>query len=253
MTNLNGPLRLERPDRLRALWRFAAAITILNLLGHFLLGFEQSWAQPLIALVTAYGVELVLEALSAWAERRQPHYAGGLGCLVTFLLPAHITGLAVAMLLYANERLWPVAFAAAVAIGSKVLIRVPTGHGARHCLNPSNAGIAITLLVFPWVGIAPPYQFTENLSGVYDWLLPAVIIVSGTFLNTRFTNRMPLILGWLGGFLLQAALRSYFQGTPLVAAILPITGMAFLLFTFYMVTDPATTPSLPRDQLVFGA
>ena len=146
----------------------------------------------------------------------------------------------------------PIAFAAAVAIGSKILIRVPTGHGVRHCLNPSNTGIAVTLLVFPWVGIAPPYQFTENLSGVGDWLLPAVIIVSGTFLNTRFTYKVPLILGWLGGFLLQAVLRSQIQGTPLVAAVLPMTGMAFLLFTFYMVTDPATTPRAPLPQFAFG-
>ena len=253
MTNSNESLRRERPERLQALWRFAVAITVLNVLGHSVLGFEQSWAQPLVALATTYSVELILEALSAWAERRKPHYEGGLGSFVEFLLPAHITGLAVAMLLYANERLWPIAFAAAVAIGSKVLIRVRTGHGARHCLNPSNAGIAITLLLFPWVGIAPPYQFTENLSGIGDWLLPAVIIASGTFLNTRYTRKMPLILGWLGGFLLQAALRSQLQGTPLVPSILPITGMAFLLFTFYMVTDPATTPVLPRDQLLFGA
>ena len=53
---------------------------------------------------------------------------------------------------------------------------------------------------------------------------------------------MPLILAWLGGFVLQAAVRSLIQGTPMVAALLPVTGMAFLLFTFYMVTDPATTP-----------
>ena len=253
MTNSNESLRRERPERLQALWRFAVAITVLNVLGHSVLGFEQSWAQPLVAPATTYSVELILEALSAWAERRKPHYEGGLGSFVDFLLPAHITGLAVAMLLYANERLWPIAFASAVAIGSKVLIRIPTGHGARHCLNPSNAGIAITLLFFPWVGIAPPYQFTENLSGIGDWLLPAVIIASGTFLNTRYTRKMPLILGWLGGFLLQAVLRSQLQGTPLVPSILPVTGMAFLLFTFYMVTDPATTPVLPRDQLLFGA
>ncbi len=151
-----------------------------------------------MSLATTYSVELILEALSAWAERRKPHYEGGLGSFVEFLLPAHITGLAVAMLLYANERLWPIAFAAAVAIGSKVLIRIPTGHGARHCLNPSNAGIAITLLLFPWVGIAPPYQFTENLSGVGDWLLPAVIIASGTFLNTRYTRQDAVDPGMAG-------------------------------------------------------
>jgi enediyne biosynthesis protein E5 len=32
-----------------------------------------------------------------------------------------------------------------------------------------------------------------------------------------------------------------------------MTGVAFLLYTFYMVTDPATSPSSPRGQIVFGA
>ena len=31
-----------------------------------------------------------------------------------------------------------------------------------------------------------------------------------------------------------------------------MTGMAFLLFTFYMVTDPATTPRAPLPQFAFG-
>ena len=240
------------PNRLPALRRFAFAITILNILGHFVLGFEQSWAQPLVALATAYLVELTLESVGAWAESRTLQFRGGMCALIDFLLPAHITALAVSMLLYANDRLWPIAFASALGVASKTLIRVPVGRGVRHCLNPSNTGIAITLLLFPWIGIAPPYQFTENLSGIGDWLLPSVIVVSGTFLNTRFTGRIPLILGWLGGFLIQAALRSQLQGTSFVPAFLPVTGMAFLLFTFYMVTDPATTPSAPLRQFAFG-
>jgi len=243
-----------RPDpRLAALWRFAAAITILNVLGHTVLGFEQSWAQPLVALATAYGMELLLETISARAEGRAPRHAGGPGRLVAFLLPAHITALAVSMLLYANERLAPIAFATAVAIGSKVLVRVPVGRGWRHTLNPSNTGIAVTLLLFPWVGIAPPYQFTEGLTGLGDWLLPMLILVSGTFLNTQYTRKFPLIVGWLGGFVLQAWLRSSWFGTPLTAALLPISGMAFLLFTFYMVTDPGTTPRAPAAQFAFGS
>jgi hypothetical protein len=32
-----------------------------------------------------------------------------------------------------------------------------------------------------------------------------------------------------------------------------MTGVAFILYTFYMVTDPATTPSGTRAQMVFGA
>ncbi len=239
-------------NRLPALRRFAVAITLLNVLGHTVLGFEQSWAQPLIAISTAYLLEILVEVVGAWAERRALAFSGGATKLIDFLLPAHITGMAVSMLLYTNDRLTPIAFASAVGIGSKVLVKVPTGQGMRHCLNPSNTGIAVTLLVFPWIGIAPPYQFTENLSGIGDWFLPLAIVLSGTFLNTRFTGKVPLILGWLGGFVLQAVVRSQFAGTSLIPPLLPMTGMAFLLFTFYMVTDPGTTPASVRGQFLFG-
>lgn len=240
-------------DRLGGLRRFAVAITILNVLGHAFFGFEQSVAQPLAALATAYGVELLLEAVDAWAGRRAPRFlGGGARRFVEFLLSAHITGLACAMLLYANERLGPVVFAAAVAICSKALVRAPVGRGTRHVFNPSNAGITLTLLLFPWVGIAPPYHFTENLTGVGDWILPAVIVLTGSFLNARFTHRLPLIGAWLGGFVAQAALRSWFLETSFASALVPITGVAFILYTFYMVTDPATTPAGRREQILFG-
>jgi hypothetical protein len=146
------------------------------------------------------------------------------------------------MLLYANDRLWVVCFASAVAITSKTLFRMPVGSAkgawplllfqlvlflfllqtgeatshlipvtpqampafrlgmlalvlvlavlippglpTRHYLNPSNFGITVTLLLFPWVGIAAPYQFTENLGRIGDWAVPMVIICTGSMLNT---------------------------------------------------------------------
>ena len=242
----------DRTRRLAGLRRFAVAITVLNVLGHTFLGFEQSWLQPLVALAAAYAMELVLEAMAARQEGRAPRFARSRRDFVDFLLPAHISGMAVAMLLYANDRLWPIAFAAAVAIGSKALFLAPVGGAQRHFFNPSNLGITATLLLFPWVGIAPPYMFTENLSGWTDWLLPAVIVVSGSFLNARFTGRIPLILAWVGGFAAQAWIRSEWAGLPLAPALLPMTGVAFLLFTFYMVTDPATAPVRPAGQVAFG-
>lgn len=243
----------DKSIRLGGLRRFAIAITLLNILGHTVFGFEQSWAQPLAALATAYSFEILLELIDAWSKQRPRNFAGGPRNVMDFLLSAHITGLAVAMLLYANDRLLPIVFATAAAICSKPIFRAPIGNSNRHFFNPSNFGITITLLLFPWVGIAPPYHFTENLYGAGDWILPGVIVVSGTFLNARFTHKLPLIGAWLGGFILQAFLRSFILGTPIVAALLPMTGMAFILYTFYMVTDPATTPSSYRAQIVFGA
>jgi enediyne biosynthesis protein E5 len=305
-----------KTDHLGGLRRFAIAITVFNLLGHCWFGFEQSYAQPLASLATAYITQLLLEALEAWVQRRRPGFTRGFGALVNSLLSAHITALACAMLLYANDRIWVVCFASAVAIASKTLFRMPVGSAkgawplllfqlvlflfllqtgeatshwfpvapewvpafrvgvlalvlvlvpllppgmpTRHYLNPSNFGIAVTLLLFPWVGIAAPYHFAENLGAVGDWALPMVIVCTGSALNTWYTRRIPLALAWVGTFALQAVVSSLILlcstgYCPVAARLSAMTGVAFILFTFYMVTDPATTPERPGAQIAFGA
>ncbi|HEV8628914.1 MAG TPA: enediyne biosynthesis protein UnbU [Thermoanaerobaculia bacterium] len=243
----------KKDMRLAALRRFAAAITLLNVAGHTVLGFEQSWATPFVGVLAAYATELVLELLECWRSGRRPRFLGKGTAPIDFLLSAHITGLAVSMLLYANRRPQAIAFAACIAIASKYLFRVRTNGGTRHVFNPSNLGITATLLAFPWVGMVQPYMFTERLSGGWDWFLPALIVCSGSFLNGRFTKKLPLVLGWVGGFAAQATVRHFLLGNLLLASLNPMTGVAFLLFTFYMVTDPATTPTSRRGQVAFGA
>jgi enediyne biosynthesis protein E5 len=242
----------DRVDRLAGLRRFAIAITILNLLGHLWFGFEQSYAQPLVSLLAAYSTELMLELIDAWAMHRPLRIKPNVRSIVDFFLSAHITGLAVGMLLYANDRLWVVAFGASVAIASKAIFRFKIGKDYRHFFNPSNLGISAVLLTFPWVGIVQPYHFTENLGPVGTWVLPCVIICSGSLLNTLFTKRIPLAVAWVTAFILQALIRTAILGTPILAGLVPVTGVAFLLFTFYMVTDPATTPRALGAQIAFG-
>jgi hypothetical protein len=241
--------------RIAALARFAIAISVFTILGHTLFGFEPSWAHPFVGVLAAYATELLLESIEARSQRRRPRFLGeGTFGLVKFLLPAHISGLAVSMLLYANERLAPIAFAAAVAIGSKYTFRATVDGRLRHFFNPSNLGITATLLFFPEiVGLAMPYQFTENLGTIGDWALPGVIVLSGSFLNARFTHKVPLILAWVGTFAVQGLTRAIAFDTPVLAALNPMTGLAFLLFTFYMVSDPSTTPTTTRGQIAFGA
>jgi Na+-translocating ferredoxin:NAD+ oxidoreductase RnfD subunit len=247
-------------QRLAGLWRFAVAISILNTLGYTVLGFEPAWGHPLIALAAAYLTELGIEGIDAFVQKRRACYLGGLRQFVEFLLPAHITGLAISMLLYPGQRFWVIAFAACVAVASKTLFRVsiPIANVStnkwpiRHFLNPSNFGIAATLLLFPSVSIAPPYHFTEDANALFHWVLPLLVIASGSFLNTVFTKRVTLILTWVCAFVLQAVIRETLFGNSLIASLMPMTGLAFVLFSFYMVTDPATTPSSTRGQIIFG-
>jgi len=52
---------------------------------------------------------------------------------------------------------------------------------------------------------------------------------------------------------IQALLRHFIWDVALWAAFGPMTGVAFILFTNYMITDPGTTPSKGKAQFMFGA
>lgn len=260
MSKVAGATEQKAPPRhdtkvITALRRFAISITVFNLLGFTVLGFEQPWAWPFVALLTAYTTEIVLEAVGARVENRAPRFAGnGVRGMVEFLYPAHITGLALNMLIYVNDRIWVMMLGVFIAVSAKWVLRAPVRGKLRHYMNPSNFGIAMILVLFPaWGSIAPPYHFTEKVDHWVGWLIVAVIIGSGTMLNAKLTNRMWLIFGWLSFFVLQAVVRGLLFGTSIPAALGMMTGVAFILYTNYMVTDPGTTPSKPAAQFSFGA
>jgi enediyne biosynthesis protein E5 len=239
--------------RLFALWYFTILMIVWNILGHTVLGFEQSWAAPFVGIGTALFVQFFLEWVDATAKGRPLRFAGSLADFLNFLPAALIPGFACAMLLYPNERLWPIAFATALSIGSKVLLRAPVAPGrTQHIFNPSNLGIGCTLVLFPQVGFAPPYHFTENLVGLWNWILPGIILLTGLVIHSLFTGRMPLVVAWVLGFVLQAQVRAYLFHTPPLVPLTPMTSAAFILFTLYMIPDPATTPLNPWRQAFFG-
>ena len=242
------------PKVVTALRRFAISITIFNILGYTVLGFEQAWIWPFAALGTAYALELLLETISARVDGREVRYTGaGSKGLFEFLLPSHITALAVNMLTFPNDKILVMLFGVVLAVGAKWILRAPVRGRLRHFMNPSNFGIAAILVLFPWASIAPPYQFTEYTHGPLDWIIPAIIVVSGTILNAKLTNRMWLIGGWLSVFAIQAVVRGLLFDTAILGALGMMTGTAFVLYTNYMVTDPGTSPSKPSSQFLFGS
>lgn len=121
-------------------------------------------------------------------------------------------------------------------------------------MNPSNFGITVSLLLFgSWISIAPPYEFTENANTFFRVGIPLVIATAGTVINAMLTKRIPLIVGWLGAFVIQAVLRHFIWDVAIWSALGPMSGVAFVLFTNYMITDPGTTPSKARNQFMFGS
>jgi len=245
-----GPKPAADPRR-KALLRFAISISVLTIVGQALLGFEPAPMVPIVAVLLSYTVALALETVDAWAHGRRPEYAGSRADLAYFLMPPHIAALACSMLLYADHTR-PYLLAVVVASASKYVARLRVGGRLRHFLNPSNFGIAATLLVMPSVGFVPPYQFLNNTDQPIDVLIPLGVLMAGTMLNGKLTRRMPLIMAWVGGYVLQALLRAWWFGDNVWAPLGTMTGVAFILFTNYMITDPATTPSRWSRQVFFG-
>jgi Na+-translocating ferredoxin:NAD+ oxidoreductase RnfD subunit len=245
----------DQRRRLVALWYFTILMLVWILgFGHTVLGFEQAWAHPAVAVGTAIAVQMLLEWVDARAKRRALRFAGGWANFLNFLPSAIIPGMALSMLLFPGEALWPLAFASGFAIASKVLFRAPVAPGvSQHIFNPSNIAVVVALVIFPdIIGLTPPYQFTENISGLWDWGVPLFVLVSGIALHAVFTGRLPLVAAWLLGFLLQGQIRAWLFDIPWMVPILPMTSAAFIIFTLYMIPDPATTPLKPRPQIVFG-
>lgn len=239
--------------RLVALWYFTTLMITWNIVGHTTLGFEQSWATPVAAVLTAIGISMLFEWIDARAVNREVRFTGSIGNFLNFLPACLIPGFACGMLLYANERLWPVIFAVVLSMASKVVLRAPVGNGrTQHIFNPSNFGVGATLLLFPDVSFAPPYHFTENTTGLWDWGIPLIVLTTGIIIHGLFTGRLPLVGAWIGAFILQALLRAKIFGVPYFVPLMPMTSAAFIIFTLYMIPDPATTPLNRWRQAFFG-
>jgi hypothetical protein len=247
------PAQKKKPDPRMGLRTSATFATIFTILGHTVFGFEQSWAQVFVALLAGYSSALLFEFVDARANDRVPEFqGGGTGKFVNFLLAVHMTSITMSFLIYVNQRLWIMALAVVVAIGSKYVLRVRINGRMRHFMNPSNFAIAIILYAFQWTGMLP-WGYTVNLYNAWDWVVPGVIMILGIRLNILFTGRIPTILSWLGSFILFAYIRTLIFGYPFIGQLVVLTGIPMVLFTLYMITDPQTSPGKLRSQIAFGS
>jgi hypothetical protein len=242
----------KKRDPRNGLKMSASLATVFTILGHTVFGFEQPVAQVFVALITGYSCAFFFEWIDAKACGCKPAYeGGGWRNKFNFLLAPHMTSITLSFLLYFGERMWIMALTVALAIGSKHVFRVRTNGRLQHFMNPSNFGIAIVLITYQWTGVLP-WNFTVDIHNPWDILVPLAIVMLGTRLNLLFTGRVPSILSWLGTFILLGIARSFIRGTPLPAELVVLTGIPMVLFTFYMITDPQTSPSRLRSQILFG-
>lgn len=202
-------------------------------LGFTLLGFNRT---PLQAIMTTLCCALMEISFSRIFQKRW-----------VFPLSAIITSLSLSILLNYSHDYWLLLVPVFFAIGSKYLF---TFNG-KHNYNPAQVAVTFSLIFCgDLITSAPAYQWygMESIS--------VLIVVLGLFFVLPQINRLYLVGTFLIGYTLQTLFRAWLMQHHLPFATLflgSITSPAFFLFTFFMITDPATSPGPKREQIKAGA
>lgn len=153
---------------------------------------------------------------------------------------AVITSLSLTLLLRTDDvRL--VIVAAALAIGGKFLLRVR----GKHVFNPANFAIVTLMLAGDGAWLSTG-QWGSAAIG-------ALTIACLGFVVLSRARRAETTLAFLGTFAGLLVLRALWLGDPLAIVVHHLQNGALLIFAFFMISDPRSTPDSRLGRAVFGA
>jgi enediyne biosynthesis protein E5 len=162
-------------------------------------------------------------------------------------LSAIISSFGICILVRA-ENAWVHPLLACIAMSSKYLIRGgPTG-GKSHLLNPANLAAFAAFAWVPGAWLSPGQWGSSSLAALWFLALGGLV--------TQRISRWDVSLSFLGAWATLLALRLWWLGY----AIDPGAAMwlqqasngAVLLFAFFMISDPMTTPQRRSARIAYA-
>jgi Na+-translocating ferredoxin:NAD+ oxidoreductase RnfD subunit len=155
---------------------------------------------------------------------------------------ALLTALIVVMVLSPQEPWHVAAITAVIAVASKYVFRVRTA----NVFNPAALGLVVTFYVFDtgqsWWGALPD---------IAPW---GLVLLAGTGLfMTHRVNKMPMVLAFFGAYFLLFTVTAFVSDPAKLAEIFRAPDLqASLYFGFFILTDPPTSPTKYRHQVICG-
>ena len=201
------------------------ALTVLLLYGIFALNFDVTLFRAAILVGIAIGTQAVCSRIKHVAF--DPRSAAISGLSLSLLLRSESIALLIA--------------AAAIAVGSKFVIRI----NGKHVFNPTNGAIVAMMLMSNRVWVSPGQWGNVAFFGFL------ITCIGGLVVNraARSDVTYAFIVFW-------SALvigRSLYVGEPLTIPFHRLESGALLLFTFFMISDPKTTPDSRAGRILFAA
>lgn len=199
-------------------------ISAIVVAAHLSFGVLDGWNKFGIALLAAMVTESVFSKLMTGKWRD--------------LSSAYISGNS-AGILVRSPMIWPFALCAAISIASKYVFRFR----GNHIWNPTNFGIVIMLLIASDSMAVLSIQWGSNMWAMLLIWLVGIVVISKVKL-------FHICAVYVGSFLAFGWIRSLYTGSIYLAEIAPLTGPMYQLFVLFMITDPKTTVSSKKGQML---
>jgi Na+-transporting NADH:ubiquinone oxidoreductase subunit NqrB len=152
---------------------------------------------------------------------------------------ALISGLSLCLLLRTND-VAMAAIAAIVAVASKFVLRLK----GKHFFNPTNIAIVALMAVSGNVWVSPGQW------GNVAFFAFLMACLGGLVVNRA--SRSDVTYAFIAFYMMLVFGRSLWLGEPLTIPLHRLQNGALLLFTFFMISDPRTTPDSQAGRVVFA-
>lgn len=205
-------------------------LTIFLLYGRFGL----NWEVDELNIAAAFTTCLVSQFLFATANGQD----------LRSLKSAFISALSLSLMLKTNQA-WVMILASFISIASKYALCFMLSEKKKHFYNPTNFGIITTILLTGQAWISPGQWGSHGLLFLGIGILGLTVLLRVKRLDVAFAFfitfcilnyvRNVVVLGWSVDFFLHQ-----------------LTSGTLLLFTFFMITDPVSTPSNLGARIVWG-
>lgn len=202
-----------------------AVLSSLLIFGIAILDFGIHWYNALAIILTTQAVQFFCMR-AAGLPQYDPLSAAITSLSLTLLLRTDAIGIAVV--------------AACIAIGSKFVLRVR----GKHIFNPAN--IALVTLMFcsdnAWVSSGQWGSAT----------LGAMTLACLGFLVLTRAKRAETTIAFLLAYAALMTGRAIWLGDPLSIPLHQLQNGALLIFAFFMISDPKTTPNRSSTRIFYG-
>ena len=203
-----------------------AVLSSLLVFGIGVLDFGIRWQNAATILITAQLVQFVA-GRAAGLPRFDP-------------LSALITSLSLTLLLR-TELMALAALAAAIAIGSKFLVRVR----GKHVFNPANVALVTLMLISDRAWVSSGQWGSATLGALALTCLGFLVLTRAKRAETTVA-----FLAFFGALLVGRAL---WLGDPMTIPAHQLQNGALLIFPFFMISDPKTTPDAALGRVLYAA